>query len=109
VKKDVNGTATLYWYNGADIILETDGGTGVETARYTHGPGIDNPLKVRSSGESYFLHEDALGSIAFLTDSKEKKKNNYDYDSSGESKFQKIICWRSLKHVPSMEMHGMAC
>ena len=38
-----NGQTTRYIYDGEDILLEYNG-SNVLQARYTHGPGIDEPL-----------------------------------------------------------------
>ena len=43
IEKVANGQTKRYVYDGEDILLEYDG-TNVLQARYTHGPGIDEPL-----------------------------------------------------------------
>ena len=43
IEKVANGQTTRYIYDGEDILLEYDG-ANVLQARYTHGPGIDEPL-----------------------------------------------------------------
>ena len=43
IEKVANGQTTRYVYDGEDILLEYDG-TNTLQARYTHGPGIDEPL-----------------------------------------------------------------
>ncbi len=83
VRKVVNGTVRLFWYDREDMVLETDG-AGVEVARYTHGPGVDAPLKVRRGGKSYYYHEDGLGSIILITDDRKKEKNSYVYNAFGQ-------------------------
>ena len=76
IEKDVDGAITRYVYDGADILLEYD---GAETllARYTHGPGIDEPLIMErdldssdsfEATERFYYHADALGSVMELTD-----------------------------------------
>ena len=61
-------------------------------ARYTHGPGIDEPLILErdldASGtfepnETFFYHTDALGSITELTDSTGTAVEHYVYDAFG--------------------------
>jgi YD repeat-containing protein len=42
-----------YIYDGEDILLEYDG-TNTLLARYTHGPGIDEPIAVTRSGQTFF-------------------------------------------------------
>jgi RHS repeat-associated protein len=82
VRKNNNGTVTLYWYEGEDIVLETDA-AGVEQARYTHGPGIDSPLKVKRGGSAYYYHEDPLGSIVLMTNASKNSSRTYKYDAFG--------------------------
>ena len=43
IEKIGNGITRRYVYDGEDILLEYDGANVVQ-ARYTHGPGIDEPL-----------------------------------------------------------------
>ena len=43
IEKVANGQTTRYIYDGEDILLEYNG-ANVLQARYTHGPGIDEPL-----------------------------------------------------------------
>lgn len=58
----VSTTVTRYIYDNEDILLELDGSNNI-TARYTHGPGIDEPLVMEKGGASFFYHADGLGSI----------------------------------------------
>jgi len=76
IEKDVDGTVTRYVYDGADILLEYDG-ADVLQARYTHGPGIDDPAiaerDLDASGsfeaaERVFYQTDGLGSATELSD-----------------------------------------
>jgi RHS repeat-associated protein len=76
---------TFYIYDNEDIILEYNE-RGQITARYTHGPGIDEPLGVEKKKEIYFYHADGLGSVVALTDTKQKIIESYDYDSFGNIK-----------------------
>lgn len=82
VRKNVNGAVTLFWYLDEDVVLETDA-AGNEQARYTHGPGIDSPLKITRGGSMCYYHEDALGSIVLMTDNDKKSKKTYSYDAFG--------------------------
>ncbi|MEQ1846911.1 MAG: RHS repeat-associated core domain-containing protein, partial [Nitrospira sp.] len=71
-----------YVYDGEDILLEYDG-TNTLQARYTHGPGVDEPLAVTRGSSTYFYHADALGSVSELTDSAGAVAKAYAYDSYG--------------------------
>ena len=67
IEKDVDGVITRYVYDGEDILLEFDG-TNTQIAKYTHGPGIDEPLIMERGGQRLFYQTDGLGSIIDLTD-----------------------------------------
>ena len=82
VEKVANGQTTRYVYDGEDIVLEYDG-TNVLQARYTHGPGIDEPIAVTKAGATYFYHQDGLGSVTDLTDSAGATAKSYSYDAYG--------------------------
>jgi len=72
-----------YIYDNEDILLELDGQNNI-TARYTHGPGIDEPLILEKSGQSFFYHADGLGSITELTDASSVIAQRYTYSSFGK-------------------------
>ena len=91
VEKEVNDGATTkvnrYIYDNEDILLELDGSNNI-TARYTHGPGIDEPLVMEKGGASFFYHADGLGSITEITDSVGVVKQRYTYSSFGKIESQ---------------------
>ncbi|MDH5670442.1 MAG: hypothetical protein OEY86_20765, partial [Nitrospira sp.] len=64
------------------IPVEYDG-ANVLQARYTHGPGIDEPIAVTKGGATYFYHQDGLGSVTDLTDSTGATAKSYSYDAYG--------------------------
>ena len=74
-------------YDNEDILLELDGSNNI-TARYTHGPGIDEPLVMEKGGASFFYHADGLGSITDITDSAGAIKQRYTYSSFGKIESQ---------------------
>jgi RHS repeat-associated protein len=78
---------TRYIYDTEDILLELDGSNNV-VARYTHGPGIDEPLIMEKAGASFFYQADGLGSITELTDSAGVVKQSYTYSSFGKIESQ---------------------
>jgi len=82
IEKVANGQTTRYIYDGEDILLESDG-SNVLQARYTHGPGIDEPIAVTKGGATYFYHQDGLGSVTDLTDSTGATAKSYAYDAYG--------------------------
>jgi len=84
IQKNVNGTVTNYLYDGNSILLELNASGGM-VARYTSGPGVDQMMTMERSGQTYFYHANALGSIAMLTDSSGNPACSYNYDSFGRT------------------------
>ncbi len=80
-------TTTRYIYDREDILLEIDGNTNIVT-RFTHGPGIDEPLIMEKSDKSFFYHADGLGSITELTDTAATVVQSYSYSSFGKIESQ---------------------
>lgn len=84
---DVTTTITRFIYDNEDILLELDGSNNI-TARYTHGPGIDEPLIMEKGGASFFYHADGLGSIAEITNQSGTVAQSYTYSSFGKIESQ---------------------
>lgn len=91
VQKNVDGRVTSYVYDEEDVVLEYDG-SGNLVARYTHGPGFDEPLvmerdvngnRVLEGSERFYYSTDGLGSVAELTDSSGTVVQAYAYDAFG--------------------------
>ena len=82
IEKVGNGITRRYVYDGEDILLEYDG-SNVLQARYTRGPGIDEPIAMSRGGVNYFYHQDGLGTITDLTDSSGTTAQSYAYDAYG--------------------------
>ena len=90
VEKEVIGgttNVTRYVYDNEDILLELDGSNNI-VARYTHGPGIDEPLVMEKGGQNYFYHADGLGSITEITNQTGGVVQRYTYSSFGEIESQ---------------------
>jgi RHS repeat-associated protein len=73
---------TNYVYDGQNIIMEY-GQSGNITASYTHGPGTDEPLTIQKNSQTYYYHNDGLGSITALTNANGTVVQTYSYDSFG--------------------------
>ena len=73
---------TRYFYDHQDILaIFRDTGRG--DARYTHGPGIDEPLaEVRGNRPRYY-HADLLGSVIALTGRQGDPLRQYQYSAFG--------------------------
>ena len=91
IEKNVDGVIKRFVYDREDILLEYDG-PGALVARYTHGPGTDQPLMMQrdldvsgtfDAGESFYYHADDLGSIIDITDENGAVVRAYVYDSYG--------------------------
>jgi len=86
------------YYDGTGMVLQfrrpppVPGTT--QWARYVYAPGIDRPLAfelyptgaaaVPGTGQVFYYHADAEGSIRLLTDANGAVANRYDYDSFGK-------------------------
>jgi Rhs family protein len=89
-EKTVNGIVTKYIYDGRDVLFELDENDNIKV-RYTHGPGIDEPISVERDTDSdgqldtlYYYHYDGLGSVTAMTDSTGNIVQTYVYDSFGK-------------------------
>lgn len=75
-------TITRYLYDGFNILAEYDENNNLKT-KYTHNIGIDDPLAMERSGNIYYYHKDALGSITAIIDESGNIVQQYKYDSFG--------------------------
>ena len=80
-------TPTGFAYDGIDRIAEYQGASTI-TARYVHGPGIDNPIawydgSAISNTTRRFLMADERGSVVSITDSAGATINLNAYDEYG--------------------------
>ena len=57
--------------------------SGNITAKYIHGPNIDEPLAVQQGTNTYYYHADGLGSITDLSNASGSIVQTYSYDSFG--------------------------
>jgi RHS repeat-associated protein len=77
-----NGTQlTRYVYDGQDILFEYDGTSF--TARYVHGPAVDEVLSVTRGGSTSYFQTDALHSVVRTVDAT-GVRSAYTYDSYGQ-------------------------
>jgi RHS repeat-associated protein len=96
IKKSVKTTehrrthskSTTYVYDSEDIILEylsndTSRFGRDEVVRFTHGPGLDEPISMERRNKLYYYHFDGLGSVTELTNSRQRTVSRLDYDSFG--------------------------
>ena len=74
---------TNYLYDGLNVLEDVDN-SGNVLARYTQGPGTDQPLAEFRSGTTSYYQQDALSSVTSLTNSAGALANTYSYDSFGK-------------------------
>ena len=82
VTKTADGITTKYYYDGDHVIAEYEGGSLAR--KYVYGPGIDEPIRMITSGDSYYYHHNRQGSIVALSDSSGDIVENYQYDAFGK-------------------------
>jgi len=87
IEKSVNGTVTRYIYDGEDIVATVDGSNNL-ISRITHGPGIDDPLSLKTGTTNYYYHADGLGSITSLTDDTGAIAETMEYLAYGKPIFK---------------------
>jgi len=86
----VSASTTYYGYDSAasgglaSVTAEYDS-SGVRQARYTHGPGADEPVEQLRSGAYYTYQKDSLGSVTRITDSSQATVDSYTYDAWGQT------------------------
>jgi RHS repeat-associated protein len=90
VEKEIVSASTMvtrYVYDNEDILFELESANNI-VARYTHGPGIDEPLIMEKAGAPFFYHSDGLGSITDITNQSGVVVQRYPYSSFGKIESQ---------------------
>ena len=75
-------TTTLYFYDADRVVEEQDTG-GTTQATYVYGSYVDEPLTMDRGGQTYYYHQNALWSVAAITDSTGTPVERYAYDAYG--------------------------
>ena len=81
-KSSALGT-TNFVYDGINVIEELDNGGNV-LARYTQGPGVDQPLSEFRGGTTSYYEQDGINSVTSLTNPAGTLANSYTFDSFGK-------------------------
>ena len=76
-------TTTVYLYDGDRIIEERDSG-GTTKATYVYGNYVDEVLTMDRAGQTYYYHQNALWSVAAITDGAAAVVERYAYDAYGQ-------------------------
>jgi RHS repeat-associated protein len=75
-------TDTRYFYDSARIIEEQDAAMAT-LATYVYGNYIDEVLTMDRGGQAYYYHQNALWSVAAITDNAGSVAERYSYDAYG--------------------------
>jgi RHS repeat-associated protein len=68
----------------SDVAADYDS-AGARQARYTHGPGVDQPVEQLRGSSYYTYQKDGLGSVSKITDSSQATVNAYTYSPWGDT------------------------
>ncbi len=71
-----------YLYDAEDLLATVDD-AGNSVARYTHGPGIDEPLAELRGATLHLYHADALGTVLALSEKHGHPVRSYAYSAFG--------------------------
>jgi RHS repeat-associated protein len=82
VQKNSPLGTTNYLYDGPNLVEGVDN-SGTVLARYTQGPGVDQPLAQLGSGTTSYYEQDGQGSVSSLSNSGSALAKTYVYDSFG--------------------------
>ena len=83
IGKEVNGVMTSYLYEGLHVLIEYDNNDNL-VKRYIYGPGLDNPVMIKTSTGDYCYHQDSIGSVIALSDASGNRVETYAYSPFGE-------------------------
>jgi RHS repeat-associated protein len=75
-------STTLYFYDGARIVEEQNGAAATQ-ATYVYGNYVDEVLTMDRTGSTYYYHQNALWSVAAITNSAAAVVERYSYDAYG--------------------------
>jgi len=82
-KNGIAGSSTTkYCYDGGQIIAEYDG-SGNLLRKYVFGPGIDEPICMIASGNTYYYHYDGLGNVVALSNGGDSVANTFTAIAAG--------------------------
>jgi RHS repeat-associated protein len=73
---------TVYLYDDARVIEERDSG-GATKATYVYGNYVDEVLTMDRGGQTYYYHQNALWSVAAITNNAAAVVERYAYDAYG--------------------------
>jgi RHS repeat-associated protein len=71
-------------YDGNEVIAEYNA-SGSLTHRFMYGAGVDNPIALKTNGQTYYYHTDEIGSVVALSNSANQLEEQYSYGPFGQS------------------------
>lgn len=87
IRKTTNaGEDVRFFFDGARVIEERDENDQL-LAEYLYGIWIDDILRMKRDGQTYFYHQNFLGSVVALTNSLGELAERYLYDVYGKTQF----------------------
>ena len=75
---------THYLFDGIQVVEERDGSNAI-TRQFVWGNGIDQLLQENTASATHYAHENAIGSIAALTNTSGTAVERYQYDPFGNT------------------------
>ncbi len=84
IRKDVGGDITTFFYASVRAIEERDG-SDATVRQYVFGAGIDEVIELTTGGQTYFYHDNSIGSVTALTDDSGTVVERYSYDPYGRA------------------------
>lgn len=78
IQKVADGETTSFFYQGVRAIEERNE-ADVMVRQYVYGRGIDEVLELTSSGQSFFYHDNSIGSVVALTNGLGQVQERYRY------------------------------
>ncbi len=76
--------STFYEYAQLRIIEERNTTSGPVTASFVYGADLDEVLTMQRGGQTYFYHQNALGSVTQITNTAGVIVEQYEYDAYGQ-------------------------
>ncbi len=111
------------YFDGDDMVLEwrrVNIRGAPQWARYVHGPNADQPLAMElyavgapptpGTGQVFYYHADAEGSVRLVTDANAQIVNRYEYDSYGKrlsvvEGVSQPYTWKGREFIAGLDMY----
>ena len=84
VSKETNVESLRFLYEGSRVIEEQDEG-GTPLRQFIYGHGVDDVLAMVADDETFYYHDNSIGSVAALTNSGGDVVERYIYDAYGKT------------------------